>query len=281
MKFNLCVICFSLFLFCCSKTGNKTTNNTDSQTLGKITVAPENLRIKILGNKAIYLQPEDHFQYDSIGRVASARDSLTAQQASANVYPSIPTYSGNSAIPDILNYYWICWNCGLHVGPYPPIDTRRYSNNSFGQIIAISSDSSSVNATFLYGNRYIVTRYFDKIQSKTIYYDSALFSTSDDISTEYQMVLEDTLAGPRYDTLSYTYTNYPNPEFYVSLFEYPAHFYAAVPLLTVSRHLPSSVIEISALSNTAAIYSYQTDNQGRALAQIDGKGNIIKTYSYY
>jgi hypothetical protein len=279
VKRYISVICFSLFFICCSKTGNKTNNSTDSNGLGKITVAPENLRIKILGHNAIFLQPEDHFQYDGIGRVTSARDSLTAQQVSGNVYPSIPTYSGNNTIPDIINYYWICWNCGLHVGPDPPIDSRRYSSNSFGQIIAISSDSSYLNATFLYGNRYIVTRYFDKIQSKTIYYDSALFSASDDISTEYQMFLEDTVAGPKYDTLSYTYTNYPNPEFYVSLIEYPAHFYAAVPLLTVSRHMPSSVVSPWASSPTS--YSYQTDNQGRPLAQIDGKGNIIRTYSYY
>jgi len=268
-----------LFFICCSKTGNKTNDSTNSHLLGKITVPPENLKIKILGHPAIFLQPEDHFQYDGIGRITSVRDSLTAQTANANVYPSIPTYTGNNTIPDIINYYWICWNCGLHVGPYPPTDSRVFSSNSFGQIIAISSDSFYLNATFLYGDRYIVTKYYDEKQSKTLYYDSALFNVSDDISTEYQMFLEDTLAGPRYDTLSYTYTNYPNPEFYVSLFEYPAHFYASVPLLTVSRHMPSSVI--SPWISSATTYSYQIDNQGRPLVQIDGKGNTIRTYSYY
>ena len=268
-----------LFFICCSKTGNKTNDNTDSNMLGKITVVPDNLRIKILGHKAIFLQPEDHFQYDGIGRVASVRDSLTAQQASANVYPSIPKYSGNSTIPDIINYYWVCWNCGVQVGSSPPVDSRRYSSNSFGQIIAISSDSSSFKATFLYGNRLIVTRCFDKNKSKTIYYDSALFNASDDISTEYQMFLEDTLAGPRYDTLSYSYTNYPNPEFYVSLFENPTYFSAGVPALAVSRHMPSSVI--SPWESSPASYSYQTDSQGRPLVQMDGKGNTVKTYSYY
>ncbi len=283
MKYYINLICICLFFVCCSKTGNKTGNSPDLGNLPVTSavgpaVAPENLRIKILGNKAIFLQPEDHFQYDSMGRVASVIDSFTIQVASANIYPGIPTYSGSSTVPVNISYYWTYWYNGILE---PPNLTRSklFSSNSSGQIVSIFDDSSKTTATFQYGNSYIVTKFFETIQSQTIYYDSAVLSADHDISAEYRIHLDDTLPATRYDTLKYNYTSYLNPEFYVSLFEYPAYFNLGVPLVVVSKHLPSSVF--GTLESSTAIYSYQTDNQGRATAQMDGKGNIIKTYSYY
>jgi hypothetical protein len=136
-----------------------------------------------------------------------------------------------------------------------------------------------VHATFQYGNNYIVAKYFDKKQSAIMYYDSALFNADDDISSEYKIDFYDSLPAIYSDTLTYSYTNYLNPEFYISQFEYPTHFHYNVPLLAVSRHFPSGVI--GTMNGSTASYTYQTDNQERVLVQIDGKGNPIKTYSYY
>lgn len=276
MKYYISLICLSVFFICCSKTGNM--NNTDSKILGSIAVAPENLRIKVLGNTAMFGQPEEHFMYDNMGRVSSGIDSFTLQTLSANAYPSIPIYSGNNRIPDKINIYWTVWINGSNTGTNL-ISNLLYSINSSGQIVGISSDSTHMTASFQYGDRYIVTKHFDKIQSATIYYDSALFNSDNDLTTEYKVYLTDTVPATRYDTLNYSYTNYVNPEFYVSQFEYPTNFYASVPPLTVSRHLPSGVVRAQQSSTTN--YTYQTDSQGRALSQKDGQGNLIKTYTYY
>ena len=159
MKYYFYLICFSLLLSSCSKTGN--TNITDLKTLGTITVAPENFRLKILGNKSVYLQPEDHFQYDNIGRVSSATDSLTVQSGSSNIYPSIATYAVNNTIPVKLDRYWIFWMNGLQSTPYLT-GSYSFSSNSLGQIITISSDSSTINATFHFPMHFFIINFHFK-----------------------------------------------------------------------------------------------------------------------
>jgi hypothetical protein len=279
MKFYLCVIFFSILFPCCSKTGNAIKNVGDVQILGTIAIGPENLRLKMLGNNSDFLQPEDFFDYDNSGRISSAIDSLTLQPASANTYSSICIYSGNGNIPVKINRYWIYWMNGLQSTPYLT-GNYIFSSNTSGQITAISSDSSSISATFWYGNNYMVTQYFRKNQSARIYYDSALISANSDVMVEYKIYSDSSFStNTSYDTLTYHYTSNLNPEYYVSLFEDPTFFYLGVPVFVVSNHMPSNMT--STLSNSSVNYTYQTDNQGRVTSQMDGTGKLIKTYSYF
>jgi hypothetical protein len=276
MKSFFCLLVLGIFSFSCSKHENFGSMN--SEIMGVIKVAPQNFRLKTLENKSVFLQPEEHFQYDNYGRVSVAADSLTAQPASENVYTTIPVYVGNNVMPLKMSRYWTFWMNGIQSTPFLT-EGNTFSYNSSGQVVTILPDSSSINETFQYSASYIIIRHFRKGVSAEIYYDSALTNNDHNIIKEFRMY-SDSLVGPiGGDTLTYKYTSSLNPEYYVPLFEDYVISYLEVPVVAVSKHLPESII--STTTSESVSYAYQNDNQGRVLTQTDDKGNLIKTYSYY